>query len=112
VSHAADERSIEVLEPAITQLLEQSGPGRFSTRALIDALRSFPDGQRAYDEALAFTSEEARNQQMALQILHGQVVPDILRRSKLVRFQGFIHGATEEDDGYGIPSWWERVEQA
>jgi hypothetical protein len=112
VAHAPDERSIEVLEPVITQVLEQSGPGRFSTRALIEALRSFPDGQRAYEEALAITGEDARSEQMALQILHGQTIPDVLRRCRLVQFQGFIHGDPDEDDGYGIPSWWERVEQA
>jgi len=112
VAHAPDERSIEVLEPVIAELLEQSGAGRFSTRALIEALQSFPEGKSAYDEALAITGEEARNEQMARQILHGQVVPDILRRSRLVRFQGFIHGDADEDDGYGIPSWWERIAEA
>jgi hypothetical protein len=110
VAHAPDERSIELLEPVIAELLTKSGPGRFSTRALIEALQSFPEGQRAYEEALAVAGEEARSEQMARQILHGQVVPDILRHSRLVRFQGFIHGAPDEDDGYGIPSWWERIE--
>ena len=41
-----------------------------------------------------------------MMVLHGQVIPSLLRRSGLVRFGGFIHGNAAEDDGFGVPSLW------
>jgi hypothetical protein len=107
--HPSDERSTEVLEPVIANLLEQASVGRFSTRGLIEALRSFPQGEAAYQEAERILGEEQASEHMVRQILHGQVIPEILRRVPAVRFRGYIHGEPEEDDGYGIPSWWEKL---
>ena len=78
MAHAPDERSVEVLEPVIIELLEQSGAGQVLDPGPDRAIKSFPEGKSAYDEALAISGKEARNEQMARQILHGQVVPDIL----------------------------------
>ena len=107
--HPSDERCTELLEPIIVDVLAQASAGRFSTRRLIDALRSFPVGDTAYIEAERILGEEGHSEHMVRQILHGQVIPDILRRSDSVRFRGYIHGEPEEDDGYGIPSWWEKL---
>ena len=107
--HPSDERCTELLEPVIADLLAQASAGRFSTRRLIDALRSIPFGDSAYVEAEQILAEEGHSENMVRQILHGQVIPDILRRSPSVRFRGYIHGEPDEDDGYGIPSWWEKL---
>lgn len=107
--HPSDERSTELLEPIVGDLLAQASAGRFSTRRLIDALRSFPAGETAYSAAERVLGEEGYSENMTRQILHGQVIPDILRRSAVIRFRGYIHGDPDEDDGYGIPSWWEKV---
>jgi hypothetical protein len=36
-------------------------------------------------------------------VVHGQVIPGILRRSNLVEWLGFAHG---EDDPYAVPGRW------
>ena len=39
----------------------------------------------------------------AKMVVHGQVIPAILRRSERLEWTGFAHG---EDDPYGVPAWW------
>jgi hypothetical protein len=106
-----DERSYALLEPqvqaALARLLEVEG--RFSTKRVLDALRSDPEGQAAYEAAVSAYRETGSDEHMARLIVHGQVVPEILRHSGQVRFGGFIHGRPDEDDGFGVPSWWRRV---
>jgi hypothetical protein len=109
MAHVQDDRAYEILEPVIDQTIENAPARRFSTKGLIDLVRTTPDGEAAYQSAVAAIIEEAGSDHMAKMVIHGQVVPGILRRSRRVQFAGFIHGNPNEDDGYAVPSWWRRV---
>ncbi len=39
-------------------------------------------------------------------VIHGQVVPLVLRRSRWVRWDGYAH---DERDDYAVPAWWKLV---
>jgi hypothetical protein len=40
---------------------------------------------------------------MSKMVLHGQVIPGVLRRMPNVEWAGFAHEATDE---YAIAAWW------
>jgi hypothetical protein len=92
---------MDFLAPVIADLLSQLEPGEFTTPAFIDLLRSTPEGGAAYDEALRRWGE--RDQLMSKMVIHGQVIPGVLRRMPSVEWAGFAHEATDE---YAIAAWW------
>jgi len=104
-----DERSYAILEPVVYAALDRLGPERFSTKRLIEEIRAQAEGEAAYQSALAAYVQSGTSDHMAHLIVHGQVIPEILRNSGRVRFSGFIHGDPDEDDGYAVPSWWRKV---
>ncbi|MPZ15479.1 MAG: hypothetical protein GEU73_13840 [Chloroflexi bacterium] len=108
MQHYDDVEALALLRPLVHASAERLGAQRFSTKRLIDELRSTPDGQTAYRDALEAIERQGAPPHMALHVVHGQVIPELLRRSGLVRFAGYIHGEPEEDDGYGVPSWWRK----
>ena len=89
------------MAPYIDSILNQLEPGEFTTPAFIELLRSIPEGAALYDEALRRWGE--RDQHMSKMVIHGQVIPGILRRSPLVEWAGYAH---EEPDPYAIAAWW------
>lgn len=99
------ERATDLLDPMVRAAVAAFGGRAFSTRRLIETIRATEAGQQAYAAAIQML-EEDRGEPMAKHILHGQIVPEILRGSHLVRFAGFIHGEPDEDDGYAVPSRW------
>ena len=105
LTHVAD----EILEPHVVAAIERMRTARFSTKRVIEEMRSTPEGEAAYAEALALCGAEDQ-EHMAHLIVHGQTIPELLRHSGLLRFAGFIHGRPQEDDGYSVPSWWRRAE--
>jgi hypothetical protein len=109
MAHVQDERAYEILGPVIDQAIDNASARRFSTKGLIDLVRTTPDGASAYESALEAIIQEAGSDHMARMVIHGQVVPALLRRSRRVQFAGFIHGNPKEDDGYAVPSWWRKV---
>jgi len=104
-----DRQATAVLEPVVRQAILRVGLRQFSMKRLIDTLRGFPEGEEAYTAALRIAQEAGADETMAHYIVHGQIIPFILRGCELVRFGGFIHGNPAEDDGYGVPSRWRRV---
>lgn len=102
LTHVAD----DLLEPHVRAAIERMTAPRFSTRRIIQELRSTPDGHAAYVEALERCG--GAEDHMARMIVHGQTIPELLRHSGLLRFAGFIHGMPEEDDGFSVPSWWRK----
>ena len=109
MAHVQDDEAYEILGPAVDAAIQRASVARFSTRGLIEFMRAIPEGETAYDAAMAAIIDEAGSDHMARMIIHGQVVPGLLRRSPRVRFAGFIHGNAAEDDGFGVPSWWRKV---
>ena len=92
---------MDFMAPAIDSVLVQLEAGEFTTPEFIELLRSLPEGAAAYDEALRRWGE--RDERMSKMVIHGQVIPGILRRSPIVEWAGFAHG---ELDPYAVAAWW------
>jgi hypothetical protein len=91
---------IAFLAPTVEDILRRLEGDEFTTSRFIDVMRSDPAGAAAYDEALRRWGEGDR---LAKMVVHGQVIPQALRRSALVEWIGYAHG---EDDPYAVPAWW------
>jgi hypothetical protein len=88
------------LAPTINDILSRIEGDEFTTTEFIALLQSDPEANAAYLEALRRWGEGDRAAKM---VVHGQVIPGILRRSNLVEWIGFAHG---EDDPYAVPGRW------
>jgi hypothetical protein len=93
----------DFLAPTIDDILSRLEGEEFTTVEFIALLQSDPDASAAYLEALRRWGEGERSAKM---VVHGQVIPGILRRSPLVEWVGFAHG---EDDPYAVPGRWRLV---
>lgn len=91
---------VDFLTPTITDLLERLEGDEFTTTEFIEVLRSDPQANAAYEEALKRWGEGERYAKM---VIHGQVIPGIMRRSPRVEWLGFAHG---EEDPYAVPARW------
>lgn len=91
---------IGFLSPAIDDVLRRIEGDEFTTTEFIALLQSDPAANAAYDEALRRWGEGERYAKM---VVHGQVIPGILRRSELVEWLGFAHGV---EDPYAVPARW------
>ncbi len=90
----------EFLAPTIGDILRRIEGDEFTTTEFIALLQSDPKANAAYLEALRRWGEGERAAKM---VVHGQVIPGILRRSNRVEWLGFAHG---EDDPYAVPGRW------
>ena len=88
------------LAPAIDDILSRIEGDEFTTTEFIALVQSDPEANAAYLEALRRWGEGDRAAKM---VVHGQVIPGVLRRSNLVEWLGFAHG---EDDPYAVPGRW------
>ena len=88
------------LMPTIDGILRRIEGDEFTTTEFITLLQSDPEANAAYLEALRRWGEGDRAAKM---VIHGQVIPGILRRSHLVEWLGSAHG---EDDPYAVPGRW------
>ena len=104
-THKAD----ALLRPHIIAAIHRIPDRRFSTRRIIDALRAEPEGEAAYQQAFELFGGGVEWNEPAYQVLHGQVIAGLMRSSGVVKFAGFIHGFPEEDDGYSVPTWWQKL---
>jgi len=109
LDHESNERATDLLDPVVRDAIVHITARQFSTKRLIEEVCSTANGAEAYQQALAIAEEAGADATMARHIVHGQIIPFILRGSGLVRFAGFIHGMPSEDDGYGVPSRWRRL---
>jgi hypothetical protein len=91
------------LAPTLDDILSRIEGDEFTTTEFIALVQSDPDANAAYLEALRRWGEGERSAKM---VIHGQVVPGILRRSNQVEWIGFAHG---EDDPYAVPGRWRLV---
>ena len=96
---------MDFLAPSIDDILRRLEPGEFATTEFIDLMLSIPDVRDLYYEALRRWGE--KDEHMSKMVIHGQVIPGILRRSPLVEWAGFAHGVP---DPYAVPAWW-RIRQ-
>lgn len=94
---------IAFLEPTIEDVLNRLEGDEFTTTEFIELLQSDPEADKAYQESLRRWGEGDRYAKM---VVHGQVIPGILRRSSRVEWLGFAHGV---DDPYAVPARWGMV---
>lgn len=91
---------VAFLTPTIDDVLSRLEGDEFTTTEFIALLQSDSVASAAYDEALRRWGEGERYAKM---VVHGQVIPVILRRSQWVEWLGFAHGI---DDPYAVPARW------
>lgn len=94
------EELITFLSPAVIDILRRIEADEFTTTQLIEVMQTDPAADAAYRETVRRWGESERTAKM---VVHGQVVPLILRRSDLVEWAGYAHG---EEDPYAVPAWW------
>jgi hypothetical protein len=105
--HGNDEQAYVIMEQPVQEAIARISLSRFSTKRFIEEIRASTEGDAAYQEALSIMSATG-GEHMAMMVLHGQVIPSLLRRSGHVQFGGFIHGNPAENDGFGVPSMWNK----
>ncbi len=93
---------IDFMSPSLIDVLERIDADEFSTVQFIEVLQTDPNAEAAYREALTRWSQDETYAKM---VVHGQVIPAVLRRSNLVEWSGYAHG---EHDPYAVPAWWRR----
>ena len=92
---------VDLMAPAIEDVLGRiEGADAFTTSQFIDLLLTDPAGHAVYDEAMRRWGESERYSKM---VIHGQVIPQALRRSRRVEWGGYAYG---EPDEFAIPAWW------
>ena len=91
---------MEFLTPVIEELLERLEGDEFTTVDFIEVMRADEAGEAGYQEAVRRWGE---SDQYAKMVLHGQVIPGVLRRSQRVEWLGFAHGVP---DAYAVPANW------
>lgn len=91
---------IELVYPSALDVLQRLEGDEFTTTDFVSILLSDDSAAEAYNEAIRRWGEGERYAKM---VVHGQVIPGVLRRSLLVEWIGFAHG---EEDPYGVPARW------
>lgn len=104
---AAIQAAVNALAPFIDPIIARINVAEFTTTEFIQALQLDPETRRAYD--MVVTSWPEQDPHMTMLVIHGQVIPQLLRTSVLVEWAGFAYG---EEDPYGVPAWWRKVEAA
>ena len=94
---------MDFVTPAIVDILQRIDGDEFSTVQFIELLLTDPWAASIYNEALQRWGEDEHYAKM---VIHGQVIPGVLRRSRIVEWAGYAHG---EHDPYAVPAWWRRV---
>lgn len=94
---------VDLMASSVHSVLERLEGDRFTTPQFIELLLTDPDASTAYRDALEQWGEDEEYSRM---VVHGQVIPAILRRSPLVEWAGYAH---DEIDPYGVPAWWQLV---
>ena len=94
------EALVAYLTPTVHGILDRLEGDEFTTVQFIEVMLSDPEAAANYEHALERWGE---SEHYAKMVVHGQVIPAILRRSERLEWTGFAHG---EDDPYGVPAWW------
>lgn len=94
----------DLLRPYIASIVQRVNVDEFTTVEFVDAMQLDEPCHAAYLEALACWSKS--DETLAKMVVHGQIVPELLRATRLVEWAGYAH---EEEDPYAIPAWWRKI---
>lgn len=95
---------IAFLAPYIAPLIERINVDEFTTVEFVEAMQLDDETRAAYEESLRRWHES--DPELAKMVIHGQVIPQLLRRSGRVEWAGYAHGTA---DNYAVPAWWRKV---
>jgi len=93
---------IDFLRPFVGPLIQRINVDEFTTVEFIEAMQMDPPTKDAYDASVRRWPEQ---EDYAKMIIHGQVIPVLLRQSGMVEWAGYAYG---EDDPYAVPAWWRK----
>lgn len=91
---------IDFLAPTVEELLRRLDGDEFTTAEFVEVMLGDENAAAAYRETLRLWGEGDRYAKM---VVHGQVIPGIMRRSSRVEWLGFVHGG---EDDFGVPARW------
>lgn len=101
------EEVIDYMRPYIAPIIKRINVDEFTTAEFILALNMDPETAAIYEGAIERWHEN--DVEAAKLVIHGQVVPQLLRRSGLVEWSGYAYG---HEDPYGVPAWWKKTAEA
>lgn len=94
-----------LLRPYIAPIVERINVEEFTTVEFIEAMQLDTETREAYENAISRWIEPGEFR--AKTVIHGQVIPLLLRETGMVEWAGFAHG---EEDPYAVPAWWRKVD--
>ncbi|CAN5832104.1 hypothetical protein BH23CHL2_BH23CHL2_26490 [soil metagenome] len=92
-----------LLAPHVEDIVRRINVDEFTTLEFIEAMQLDPASKQAFARALAIIPET--DERRGRMILHGQIIPDLLRTTGLVEWAGYAYG---HEDPYGVPAWWRK----
>lgn len=95
----------ELLRPYIGSVVSRINVGEFTTVEFVEVMQTDESCRKAYLRALDRWPES--DETLAKMVIHGQIIPELLRATGLVEWAGYAHG---EEDAYAIPAWWRKLE--
>ncbi|MEX2425266.1 MAG: hypothetical protein WD401_00745 [Thermomicrobiaceae bacterium] len=95
----------DLLRPYVAPIVRMINVDEFTTVEFIEAMQLDPETKEAYDLAIRRWIEPGDFR--AKTVIHGQVIPILLRETGLVSWEGYAHG---ERDEYAVPAWWRKLE--
>lgn len=96
-------QAADVLRAHIAPLIQRINVDEFTTYEFIEVLQQDDAARNAYELAL---TRWPQDENLAKMVVHGQIIPDLLRETGLVEWTGFAY---DQNDPYAIPAWWKRV---
>lgn len=97
----------ELLRPYVPPIIERINVEEFTTVEFIEEMQMDPETNDVYQNAISRWIEPGEFR--AKTVIHGQVIPLLLRQTGLVEWAGFAHG---EEDPYAVPAWWRKLDSA
>ena len=98
------EAAIAFMEPYVLDIVERIDIDEFTTVEFVEAMQLDPASRQAYADAVDHWPEG--DEMAAKMVIHGQVIPTLLRRSGKLEWIGFAHGVA---DDYAVPAWWRKL---
>ncbi len=83
----------ELLRPHIASVVRRVNVEEFTTVEFVEVMQMDEACQAAY--ALALDRWPESDETLAKMVIHGQIIPELLRATRLVEWAGYAHG--EED---------------
>jgi hypothetical protein len=87
------DEAMALLRPHVGRLVERIDVDEFTTVEFIEAMQLDEEAKDAYRQALHLWP--ATRERLAKMIVHGQVIPQLLRESGRAEWSGFAHGEVD-----------------